>query len=228
MRFLLLILIATTALAESPKLPKLLDPALKIEALAAYPEVEACATVCGALDGSFYVGCDTRDASFNTVEPECFIVRYSSMGADRKRTIFADKIYSPAGSAWFDGCLYVSHDPFLTRFKDTDGDGIADVREDLITNLGKQPDTSLNDHLASGFTLGMDGFFYMSIGDRGTYQTKSVKDGSTSDARRRHHPLSARRHALEVFSPARATTWPLLDAEDNAFTLDNTDDGNGW
>ena len=157
-RSLALVFVGISALqisAQTPKPPAVLDPALKIEALATYPEVEACATVCGAPDGSFYVGCDTRDASFNTVEPECFIVRYSNMGADRKRTVFADKIYSPAGSAWFDGWLYVSHDPFLTRFKDTDGDGIADVREDLITNLGKQPDTGLNDHLASGFTLGM-------------------------------------------------------------------------
>ncbi|HZJ13872.1 MAG TPA: hypothetical protein VFD27_02425, partial [Chthoniobacteraceae bacterium] len=216
--------------AQTPKPPAVLDPALKIEALATYPDVEACATVCGAPDGSFYVGCDTRDASFNTVEPECFIVRYSSMSADHKRTIFADKIYSPAGSAWFDGWLYVSHDPFLTRFRDTDGDGIADVREDLITNLGKQPDPGLNDHLASGFTLGMDGFFYMSIGDRGTYQTKSVKDGSTITMQGggiiRFRPDGT---ALEVFSTGtRNHLAVLLDAEDNAFTLDNTDDGNGW
>ena len=30
-----------------------------------------------------------------------------------------------------------------------------------------------------GFTLGMDGFFYISVGDRGVYQAKSAKDGST-------------------------------------------------
>ena len=88
-RFLALVSLGISALqicAQTPKPPAVLDPALKIEALATYPEVEACATVCGAPDGSFYVGCDTRDASFNTVEPECFIVRYSTMGANRQRT----------------------------------------------------------------------------------------------------------------------------------------------
>ena len=216
--------------AEPPRLPRVLDPALRLEALCFAPDIEAPTTVVGAPDGSFYVGCDPRDARLSTDKPECYIVRYSSMGAEKKRTVFADKIFSPAGSAWFDGWLYVSHDPFLTRFRDTDGDGIADKREDLITNLGKRPDTGLNDHLASGFTLGMDGFVYMSIGDRGTYQTRSVKDGSTISLQGggiiRFRPDGT---ALEVFSSGTRNHLAVcLDAEDNAFTLDNTDDGNGW
>jgi glucose/arabinose dehydrogenase len=60
----------------------------------------------------------------------------------------------------------------MSRFKDTDGDGVADVREDLVTNLGHVPYGGLNDHCVSGFTLGMDGFFYISVGDRGVYQAK--------------------------------------------------------
>jgi hypothetical protein len=63
------------------------------------------------------------------------------------------------------------------------------VREDLVTNLGLVPYEGLNDHCVSGFTLGMDGFFYISVGDRGIYQAKSTKDGSTltmqGDIRRR-------------------------------------------
>ncbi len=233
---------------EPPKPPLVLDPALRIEVIATAPEIEAPTTVVGAPDGSVYVGCDPRDARLNTDRPECYIVRFgfTSDTPDqirlpdgtlappgprlRQRTIFAKDIFSPAGSAWFDGWLYVAHDPFLTRFKDTDGDGIADVREDLITNLGVMPQTGLNDHCASGFTLGMDGYFYMSIGDRGTYQTKSVKDGSTISMQGggiiRFRPDGT---ALEVFSTGTRNHLEVaLDAEDNAFTLDNTDDGNGW
>jgi putative membrane-bound dehydrogenase-like protein len=229
-----LLIVPTILFAQTPATPippVVNDPALRIELIATVPDVEACATVCGDPQGAVYIGSDPRDGRLNTKEPVCTIVRYSGSGPDRKRTVFADKLYSPAGSAWFDGWLYVIHDPFMTRFKDTNGDGVADVREDLVTNLGVMPqDTGLNDHCASGFTLGMDGCWYISIGDRGTYQTKSVKDGSTVSLQGggiiRCRTDGTR---LEVFSSGTRNHLQVnLDAEDNAFTRDNTDDGNGW
>lgn len=221
--------VSTLLAAEPPKLPKLLDPELKLEAFASAPDVEVPTTVCAAPDGSVYIGCDPRDARLNTDQPEDYIVRYSSMGPDRKRTVFADKIYSPAGSQWHDGWLYVLHDPFLTRFKDTNGDGVADVREDLVTNLGIVPNPGLNDHVVSGFVLGMDGYFYISVGDRGIYQAHG-KDGSEISLQGggmiRCRPDGTK---LEVVSSGtRNHLAILLDGEDNAFSRDNTDDGNGW
>jgi putative membrane-bound dehydrogenase-like protein len=230
----------------APRPPIVNDPTLKIELLATVPDIEAPTTVCGAPDGSFYVGNDPRDGRLSTKNPVNTIVRFGPYespdlirnpdgqlappGFHRKRTVFADKIYSPAGSAWHDGYLYVLHDPLLTRFKDTDGDGVADVREDLVTNLGIPPNEGLNDHVVSGFTLGMDGFWYISVGDRGIYQAKSARDGSTISmqgggiARCRTDGTQ-----LEVFSTGTRNHLQVnLDAEDNAFTRDNTDDGNGW
>ena len=67
-----------------PKPPILSDPALKLEVFATYPDVETPTTVGGAPDGSVYIGNDPRDSRLNTINPECTIVRYSSMGADRK------------------------------------------------------------------------------------------------------------------------------------------------
>jgi putative membrane-bound dehydrogenase-like protein len=214
----------------TPIPPVVNDPALRIELVATVPDVEACTTVCGDPQGAIYIGSDPRDGRLNTKEPVCTVVRFSGTGPDRKRTVFADKLYSPAGSAWLDGWLYVIHDPFMTRFKDTNGDGIADVREDLITNLGVMPQDGLNDHCASGFTLGMDGCWYISIGDRGTYQTKSVKDGSTISLQG-GGIMRCRTDGtkLEIFSSGTRNHLQVnLDAEDNAFTRDNTDDGNGW
>ncbi|MDB6152693.1 MAG: hypothetical protein JWL90_1146 [Chthoniobacteraceae bacterium] len=221
---------ALRSFAQAPLIPPTLsDTALRIEAVATYPEVEACTTVVGGPDGSIYVGNDPRDGRLNTATPECSIVRFSGTGKDRKRTIFADKLYSPAGSVWHDGWLYVIHDPLLSRFKDSDGDGVADIREDLVTSLGLPPNEGLNDHVVSGFTLGMDGFFYISVGDRGIYQAKG-KDGSTISLQGggivRCRPDGTQ---LEVFSSGTRNHLEVdLDAEDNAFTLDNTDDGNGW
>lgn len=225
---------------SSPKPPKINDPALRIELIATVPEVEACTTVCSDSHGAIYVGNDPRDGRLNTKEPVCTIVRFSKLttegaertegGGKRKRTVFADKLYSPAGSAWHGDWLYVIHDPLMSRFKDTNGDGVADVREDLITNLGLVPYEGLNDHCVSGFTLGMDGYFYISVGDRGIYQAKSARDGSTITmqgggiARCRTDGT-----ALEIFSTGTRNHLSVnLDAEDNAFTRDNTDDGNGW
>src|SRR5215218_9458099 len=91
--FSLLLAFGSVAFAQTPKLPTLNDPALRVEALAIAPDIEAPTTVCSAPDGSFYVGCDPRDTRLNTERPECYIVRYSSMGADKKRTVFVEKIY---------------------------------------------------------------------------------------------------------------------------------------
>ena len=186
--------------------------------------------MCTAPDGAVYVGNDMRDERLSTDQPACTITRFSSTGPDRKRTVFADKLYSPAGSLWYDGWLYVIHDPLMSRFKDTKGDGVADVREDLITDLGIKPNAGLNDHVVSGFTLGMDGWFYISVGDRGIFEAKSAKDGSMVTLQGggivRCRPDGSQ---LEIYSGGTRNHLEVdLDAFDRAFTSDNTDDGNGW
>ncbi|MDR3401128.1 MAG: HEAT repeat domain-containing protein [Chthoniobacter sp.] len=216
-----------------PAAPKPLlvsDATLRVDLFATGPEVEACTTVCTAPDGSVYVGNDPRDERLSTDQPACSIVRISNSTTERKRTVFADKLYSPAGSLWYDGWLYVIHDPLLTRFKDTKGDGVADVREDLITNLGIVPNPGLNDHVVSGFTLGMDGWFYISVGDRGIFEAKSAKDGSMVTLQGggivRCRPDGSH---LEIYSGGTRNHLEVdLDAFDRPFTRDNTDDGNGW
>jgi putative membrane-bound dehydrogenase-like protein len=227
--FILLLFCAVTVLAEPPQPPQLNDPSLQLEVFAAYPDIETPTTVAAAPDGSVYIGNDPRDARLNTKSPECTITRYSGLGPERKKTTFADKLYSPAGSAWHDGWLYVIHNPLLTRFRDTNGDGVADQREDLVTDLGQKPHEGLNDHVVSGFALGMDGFFYISVGDKGVYRAKG-KDGSMATLQGggivRVRPDGT---GLEVYSGGTRNHLEVnLDAMDRAFTLDNTDDGNGW
>lgn len=215
--------------AGSPKPPAVTDPRLRVECVAIYPDVEACTTVAGGPDGSIYIGNDPRDARLNTAKPECTIVRYSGSGPDRKRTVFATGLYSPAGMLWHDGWLYVMHDPLLSRFKDTKGAGVADVREDLVTSLGLPPNEGLNDHVVSGLAMGMDGMLYISAGDRGIHNAKGT-DGTLlslwGGGIVRCRPDGT---ALEIFSGGTRNHLEVdLDAMDHAFTNDNTDDGNGW
>ena len=79
--FVLSILVGATAfqaVAQAPKLPKLLDPDLRLEAFATAPDIEAPTTVAAAPDGSVYIGCDPRDTRLNTAEASAGSRRHSS------------------------------------------------------------------------------------------------------------------------------------------------------
>lgn len=49
-----------------------------------------------------------------------------------KSTIFADKMTFPQGALWLNGALYVASPPGIWRLIDTDDDGVADIRTQLI------------------------------------------------------------------------------------------------
>ncbi len=50
-------------------------------------------------------------------------------------TVFADELTFPQGALWLMDSLYVMSPPSLWRFEDTDDDGVADVREELVTGF---------------------------------------------------------------------------------------------
>ena len=59
-----------------------------------------------------------------------------SDGVFDKSTIFADKLTYPMGALWHGGWLYVASSGAIWRFQDTDDDGVADVREQLVNEFG--------------------------------------------------------------------------------------------
>ena len=50
-----------------------------------------------------------------------------------KSTIYADKVGFPQGGVFYKGSLYASSAPDLLKFTDTNGDGVADKREVLLS-----------------------------------------------------------------------------------------------
>ncbi len=92
-------------------------------------------------------------------------------GVYDKATTFADRLTLPAGAVWYKGALYVASPPDLIRFEDTDGDGVADTREVVVSGW----------HLASnaaslhGPYFGPDGWLYVTDGRHG-FDIKT-KDG---------------------------------------------------
>jgi len=53
-----------------------------------------------------------------------------------KRSVFADKLTFPQGALWHEGWLYVASSGAIWRFKDTNNDDVADVRERIVSKFG--------------------------------------------------------------------------------------------
>ncbi|MEX2233701.1 MAG: PVC-type heme-binding CxxCH protein, partial [Cyclobacteriaceae bacterium] len=74
-----------------------------------------------------------------------------------KSTTFADKVGFPQGGVFYKGSLYASSAPDLLKFTDTDGDGVADKREVLLTGWV----LNVNANSLIGPFMGPDGWLYM-------------------------------------------------------------------
>src|SRR5207244_3343731 len=77
-----------------------------------------------------------------------------------KSVVFADKVMFPQGCLWHDGSVYVAGPPSIWKFTDTDGDGIADKREEWWK--GGTLTGCAND--VHGPYLGPDGYLYWTKG----------------------------------------------------------------
>lgn len=74
-----------------------------------------------------------------------------------KSTIFADKVGFPQGGVFYQGSLYASSAPDLLKLTDTNGDGVADQREVLLTGWI----LNVNANSLIGPFMGPDGWLYM-------------------------------------------------------------------
>jgi putative membrane-bound dehydrogenase-like protein len=198
-----------------------------IELVAQAPQVVFPTAIVAAPDGTIYLGSDPMDMSGPATEPIDRVVAVKN----GQVTVFADKLWSVMGLEWIDGIVYVVHAPFLSAFRDTDGDGKADSREDLVTGLGpKVPGfNGINDHIASGIRLGMDGFLYIAVGDKGIPRGLG-RDGKTIQLRGggviRVRPDGT---GLEVVSTGECNPLSVaLSATDDVFTYGNDDDSKKW
>jgi putative membrane-bound dehydrogenase-like protein len=215
---------ATPAAGALPRVPE----GFEIRLVAAVPAVQYPCQVATAPDGSLFVAEDPMDQVGPADKP---IDRILLFRDGKDPVVFAEALNAVFGMVWHDGALYVMNMPCLTVLRDTDGDGKADHRKELFTDLGVpagQPNM-FNDHIVSGLQVGIDGFLYISVGDKGVPKatgpdgrTAQVFGGGTLRCR-----LDGT--GLEVFSNGtRNHLEPNLDARDNLFTYDNTDDGLGW
>jgi putative membrane-bound dehydrogenase-like protein len=208
--------------ADLPKAPQ----GFEVRLIASVPAVVYPCQLAAAPDGSLFIAEDPMDQVGPYEAAHGRILRFRD---GEEPVEFAAGFRAIFGMAWHDGSLYVCHMPFLTVIRDNDGDGKADERKDLFKDLGPTNNQGLNDHIVSGLQFGMDGWLYISVGDKG------VPGATGSDGRPvqlmgggilRCRPDGS---GLEVYSSGtRNHLEPNLDERDNLFTYDNTDDGDGW
>ena len=84
-------------------------------------------------------------------------------GSYDRSKIFADELPFPKGGVFRDGSLYVSASPDLLRFRDTDGDWVADEREVVVTGWV----LNRNGAALGGPFPGPDGWLYLTDARRG-------------------------------------------------------------
>ena len=181
--------------------------------------------------GEVFVSSDPNGAG-KKVENIGNIFRYTDTdndGVADKTTTFVDKINSPRGMCYVDRTLYVVHPPFLSAFRDEDGDGVAEIKRTLVTSLGFDYKYRGADHSSNDVRMGIDGWLYLAIGDYG------LPGATGTDGKQVFHRGGCVARVrpdgteFEIFADGTRNIYDVaVDPYLNAFTRDNTNDGGRW
>jgi putative membrane-bound dehydrogenase-like protein len=139
-----------------------LPPGFEIEVVAGPPLVNRPITADFDDEGRLYVSDSSGSndpVAKQLAERPHRIVRLEDSDDDGrfdKSTVFADKLMFPEGTMWLDGSLYVAAPPTIWKLTDTDGDGVADRRDEWFR--GKTVTGCAND--LHGPYRGPDGWIY--------------------------------------------------------------------
>jgi putative membrane-bound dehydrogenase-like protein len=198
---------------------------------AGYPEIKSLTGLSVSPDGVVYAAQDLNAAWGK--EANCgSVTRMEDTDGDGKAdkfTQFVADIDQPRGIHFINDTLYVINPPYLTAFKDTDNDGVADQKKNLLTGIGFSLDWRGGDHTSNGVRMGVDGWLYMAIGDYSIPNGKGT-DGSSvklwGGGVLRCRPDGSE---LEIFtSNTRNIYGVAITPQMELFSRDNTNDGGGW
>ncbi|HEX7260775.1 MAG TPA: hypothetical protein VF258_03085, partial [Luteolibacter sp.] len=204
----------------------------EIRPFAEPPNVDYPTAISAAANGDIYVSSD-QNGSLGHRKDFGRIIRCRDKDGDGKADEFVHFVPvmdSPRGGHFVGDTLYLIHPPFLSSYRDTNGDGVADEVKQLLSGLGggiEHPRGA--DHTTNGVRMGIDGWLYVSVGDFGTTPAKGT-DGSTLTLhgggviRVRPDGSKVEPYAVMVRNICDTAISPELDL----FSRDNTNDGKGW
>ena len=213
--------------------PLKLPPGFKATLFACDPMVEyPSAVAAGPRAGSIFVAVDSLSglgAKSGRLDEIRIVRDVDGDGYADQASVYARGFNSIQGLAFHDGALFVMHAPFLTALRDRDGDGVAEVRRDLLQGLGLPPDQNPPLlHCANGVTVGHDGWLYLALGDHGCDVQRPEGDRLVLEG---GGILRCRGDGrdLHVFATGLRNIYDVaLDEEQNAFVRDNENDGGDY
>jgi putative membrane-bound dehydrogenase-like protein len=194
----------------------------RLEVVLRSPRLRHPSVVCCAPDGRVFVAEDPMDIS--APKADLKQGRILCLHRDGRVTTFADKLNAVFGMQYIDGKLFVLHNPKFSVFADAGDAGRDEVVLIKCTNPNPWA-LDWNDHVPANFRLAMDGYLYVAVGDKGVYGAIG-RDNKRVDLHGggilRLRPDGT---GLEVFcTGVRNILDVVLDAEDELFTCDNTDE----
>lgn len=228
--FLSALLVASSLLhAGEYIMPKLPD-GLEAKVLIASPNISEVVSVSASADGrKVYVGMQHSACENGKWGDIKMLYDADGDGTYERVTMFATETGGGQGMLCIDDTLYLVHSPYLTSYRDLDGDGVAEEKKNLLEGLGPAFTGGLHDHTVSGVNAGTDGWLYISVGDKGVLSAKGadgrkVQLNGGGILRVRPDGTDA-----EIYCVGLRNTMDVgIDPELNVFMRDNTNDGGGW
>lgn len=207
-------------------------PGFELTVFAKPPQVNYPTSVSAAPTGELFVAID-QNGSLDKESGRGRVVKCVDTDGDGQADKFTDfaKMDYPRGVIWDAGTLYVLHPPFLEAYHDDNNDGVADRSDVLVRGITVEKTQNARgaDHTTNGIRLGIDGWIYVAMGDFGA--TKAVGKDGTELTHRGGGIVRVRTDGsgLETYTSGQRNIYDVaIDPQMNAFTRDNTNDGDGW
>jgi putative membrane-bound dehydrogenase-like protein len=193
-------------------------PGVRVELIAAEPLVQDPVAVAWDEHGKFYA---VENVGYPSTEGQGRVALLRDEDGDGRydaRTTFVDGLDFPNGVMPWRGGILVTCAPDVIHFKDTDGDGVADTRDVILTGFSLGGSTQLR---VSHPTLGLDNWLYFTNGLSGgkvhAPGRPDMEPLEMGNRDLRYHPLTG---AIET-SAGRAQFGLTFDSFGNKFVCSN-------
>lgn len=196
------------------------------------PEVNYPVCIHATAEGVLFVGVD-ENGSLGKQDGFGKVLRCIDTTGDGQADdvqVFA-RMRHPRGLHFDNGNLWVLHPPYLTLYRDTDGDGVSDESHTLLSGISTEKHVAGRgaDHTTNGIRVGIDGWIYIAVGDFGYLKATDVDGGEQQLLGGGVVRVRPDGREMEVYARGLRNICDVaIDPLLNVFARDNTNDGDGW